>query len=56
MNTNGRISPTEREDGECCNECGEEYSDCGCLICGECLFCDCMCYEEDENQELIDNL
>lgn len=42
------------DDNEICSGCGEEYQGCGCLICGECLYCDCCCYDGDyeEAEEL----
>lgn len=30
-----------------CEHCHMEYQDCGCMICGECLYCDCICYDGD---------
>ena len=41
------------DDEDTCPDCGTDYQDCGCLICGECLYCNCCCYDDqDEAEEL----
>ena len=39
-----------------CTECGFEYRDVACPDCGECLICDCMCFDEATNRKRVENL
>ena len=46
---------TVHDNEDTCVGCGMEYQDCGCLICGECLYCDCTCYDLDEAEEIMED-
>ena len=50
------ITKADHNPLDTCTECGCVHRDVDCPDCGECLICDCMCFDETTNKKMVDDI